>query len=179
MKKAVFLDRDGVVNKSILLNGKPTPPNTPQDVEILEGVVEAIETLKLHDYVPIVITNQPDVARGLITKDEVIAINAYIGRVTKIGHFYTCFHDDSDSCVCRKPQPGLIYQAAKDLAIDIKNSHLIGDRWRDIAAGQAAGCKTFFIDYSYDEKQPQLPYSTVLSLKDAVEIIIGVSNATY
>ena len=99
-----------------------------------------------------------------------------MGSYTKIAHFYTCFHDDIDLCYCRKPLPGLIYRAASDLGLDISESFLVGDRWRDIEAGQTAGCHSFFIDYSYPETPPRIPFTRVKSLWEAAQIIVGGQN---
>ena len=173
MKKAVFLDRDGVINRSKLVHGQAKPPATIEEVEIIDGVIDAIKILKAMNLVPVVITNQPDVARRLTSQSQVEAINTYVGAITNIDFFYTCFHDDADNCDCRKPSFGLLTRAAKDLDLDIQNSFMVGDRWRDISAGQAAGCKSFFIDYSYPEKQPKMPYTKVSSLLEAVKIMIG------
>jgi D-glycero-D-manno-heptose 1,7-bisphosphate phosphatase len=173
MKRAVFLDRDGVLNRSLMIDGIPKPPTSVEDVEILAGVIEAIQILKNHDFVPVVVTNQPDVARGVMTQSQVEAINTHIGFVTDIKYFYTCFHDDADICDCRKPAPGLIYCAAHELDLNVRESFLVGDRWRDIAAGQAAGCENFFIDYSYMEKRPFEPFRRVSSLQEAVYLITG------
>jgi D-glycero-D-manno-heptose 1,7-bisphosphate phosphatase len=171
MKKAVFLDRDGVLNRSILVDGLPKPPSSISDIQILEGAIEAIQILKDHNFIPVVVTNQPDVARGFITQSNVEAINTFIGNALEIVHFYTCFHDDSDLCGCRKPAPGLITCAAQELKLDTSRSYLVGDRWRDISAGQAAGLRTFLIDYPYPEKQPQMPFIRVKSLLEATRII--------
>ena len=176
MKKAVFLDRDGVLNRSILVNGVPKPPTSVREIEILEGVTEAIQILKNNEFIPVVVTNQPDVSRGKTSKVQVETINRYIGTATGIEYFYTCFHDNADSCNCRKPKPGLILLASRDLGLDPHQSFMVGDRWRDIAAGQAAGCKNFFIDYSYQEEPPNLPYRRVFSLLEAVRILTGVKN---
>jgi D-glycero-D-manno-heptose 1,7-bisphosphate phosphatase len=173
MKKAVFLDRDGVLNQTFLIAGVPKPPSSPNEVVILKGVTQAVRTLKKNGFELVVVTNQPDVARGLKSKEDVTAINLHIDSILNIRNFYTCFHDDSDNCSCRKPKPGLIYQASIDLKLDISNSFLIGDRWRDITAGQTAGCQTFFIDYSYPEKQPILPYIKVRSFFHAATLIVG------
>jgi D-glycero-D-manno-heptose 1,7-bisphosphate phosphatase len=176
MKRAIFLDRDGVLNQSMLIEGVPKPPNSVEDVEILPGVVEAIQILKKHHFVPVVVTNQPDVARGDTTQSQVEAINAYIGSVTNIKHFYICFHDDADMCDCRKPLPGLILRASSELDLNTQESFMVGDRWRDVEAGQLAGCQSFFIDYLYLEKAPKMPYKRVSSLLDAVKTIIGEQN---
>lgn len=173
MKRAVFLDRDGVINRSRVISGTPTPPRNVEEVEILEGVVDAIKLLKNHYFVPVVVTNQPDVARGIITKEQVESLNTFIGIRTGIEYFYSCFHDDTDSCSCRKPYPGLIHQASAELNLDVSKSYMVGDRWRDVEAGQSAGCDSYFIDYSYNEKRPELPYVGVSSLLEAAQKIIG------
>lgn len=178
MKKAVFLDRDGVVNQSKLVDGVPKPPTNVDEVVIIVGVIEAVKLLKSRNFIPIVVTNQPDVARGVTTQTQVEAINTYIGVTTKIEYFYTCFHDDIDMCDCRKPEPGLIKRAVTDLNLDISNSYLVGDRWRDIEASQKAGCQAFFIDYSYQEKSPEMPFTRVSSLLEAVQIMIGEPNGS-
>ena len=173
MRRAVFLDRDGVINRTMVINGVPTPPKSVEDVEILEGVIEAIQILRSHDFLPIVVTNQPDVSRGLISDEDVNAINEHVAKSTNLKYFYNCFHDDMDFCACRKPLPGLIQRAALELDLNIPRSYLVGDRWRDIAAGQAAGCQTFFIDYSYPENLPLMPYVKVESLLHATNLITG------
>lgn len=172
MKRAVFLDRDGVVNRAFIREGVPTPPRTLGEVEILSGVEESVVLLAQHNFEVVIVTNQPDVARGLVTRDSVNQINELLKIHLGIIHFYTCFHDDSDECKCRKPEPGLIEAAAVDLDIDLTRSFMIGDRWRDIAAGQSAGCDCFFIDYKYAEKSPLLPFTRVSSLFEATRLIL-------
>ena len=172
------MDRDGVVNRSKLVDGVTKPPATIAEVEILEGVIEAIKILKAHDFIPVVVTNQPDVARGVTTRSQVEAINAHIGSITNIEFFYTCFHDDTDLCNCRKPAPGLIYLASQELHLSVTESFLVGDRWRDISAGQSAGCQTFFIDYSYSERMPIMPFRKVSSLLEATYLVVGGQGGT-
>ena len=176
MKKAVFLDRDGVLNRSILVNGVPKPPTAVREIEILEGVTEAIQILKNNEFIPVVITNQPDIARGLILEAQVNEINRHIGNLTGIINFYVCGHDDSDLCNCRKPQPGMIKKACSELNLDIEKSFLVGDRWKDISAGQEMNLKSYFIDYSYKETLPKLPFTRVSSLLEAVAIELGEFN---
>ena len=173
MKKAAFLDRDGVINETLRNGNTPLPPRTIEEVLILEGVVEAIELLKTHDYLPIVISNQPDVARGTIIKSQVESINEKIRRETGVHHFYICYHDDGDDCPCRKPKTGLLLNAIEELNIEVSKSFLVGDRWRDIEAGQKAGVESYFIDSSYNEKQPNQPFRRVYSLLEAVQLALG------
>jgi len=167
-KRAAFLDRDGVINKSILENGLPKPPSNIDDVIILDGVIESIEILFKNNFIPIVITNQPDVARGNKLITEINLINTRISKFTKIQHFYSCFHDDLDKCNCRKPKPGMILQATSELDIDVSKSFLVGDRWKDIEAGQKMSISSYFIDYEYPESRPKMPFTKVRSLLEAV-----------
>lgn len=173
-RKAVFLDRDGTLNKIILRDGRPTPPREIKDFELLAGVDEALTLLRAMDYLPIVVTNQPDYARGVSTLNQIETINDIIHRELGIEHIYTCLHDDNENCSCRKPKPGLLIKAAQELDIELSSSIMIGDRWRDVKAGQSAGCSCYFIDYEYDELPPVQPFFQVLSLLDAAKKIKGI-----
>ena len=173
MKRAVFLDRDGVLNRALVSNGRPYPPRNVSQLEILPGVLPALGKLQAADFLLIVVTNQPDVARGVTTRDEVEKINAALGSVLPIDEFRTCYHDTDADCECRKPKPGALLAAAKAHDIDLSASYMVGDRWRDIEAGQRAGCNTIFVDYGYQEKQPDAADYRVASLSEASEIILG------
>lgn len=148
---AVFLDRDGVINRSVVRDGKPHPPASLDELEILPGAVHSLKQLASAGYILIGVTNQPDVARGTQTRKAVEAINAHILSELPVIEIFTCYHDNQDDCPCRKPKPGLILQGAKKYDVDLTKSWMVGDRWKDISAGQAAGLKTVFIDYHYNE----------------------------
>jgi len=170
--KAVFLDRDGVINRALVREGKPYPPATPAELEILPGTGDALARLKELGYLLIVVTNQPDVARGKQSREAVQEIHEILGRQLPVDRFLACYHDDADGCSCRKPKPGLLLKAAREHGIDLGQSFLIGDRWRDIDAGLAAGCRTVWIDYGYCERGPTVPPDQrVFSLAEAVEWI--------
>ncbi|TQX86915.1 MULTISPECIES: HAD family hydrolase [unclassified Rhizobium] len=173
MAKAIFLDRDGVVNRAVVRNGRPFPPASLAEMEILPGVKESLTRLKASGYLLIVVTNQPDVARGTATRETVEEINDFLLSALPIDEFRTCYHDGEDACDCRKPKPGLLLAAAASHHIDLGASFMVGDRWRDTEAGDRAGCKTILIDYGYSEKQPLTVDYRVLSLKEAAEIILG------
>lgn len=173
MQRAVFLDRDGVINKAVVRDGKPYPPANLTEMEILPGVKAALESLRSAGYLLIVVTNQPDVARGTTSKESVEKINAALSVALSIDEFRTCYHDSADHCGCRKPQPGALLLAARLHGIDLAKSFMVGDRWRDVEAGQRAGCKTCFIDYGYSEKQPELVDFRVSSLLEAAQLILG------
>lgn len=176
MRRAVFLDRDGVINRAVVREGKPYPPANLEEVEILPGVLEALNSLNKEGLLLIVVTNQPDVARGTTALSDVEAINNHLQQCLCIDEFRVCYHDSDDGCDCRKPLPGLLTAAAIALDIDLNKSYMVGDRWRDIEAGNQAGCKTFFIDYGYAEKQPNSMNFLVSSLLEASEIILRMSH---
>ncbi len=172
MKRAVFLDRDGVINKAIVLNGKPYAPVEVCDLEILPGVYSALKKLQDYGLLTIVVTNQPDVANGKASKVNVESINDYLLQNLPINEIRACFHNDGDKCLCRKPLPGMLFDVATTYNIDLSNSFMVGDRWRDIDAGSAAGCTTYFIDYGYQERQPENFNYRVACLEEAVENIL-------
>ncbi len=173
MKRAVFLDRDGVINRAIVRDGKPYPPADLSALEILPGVSDAVHLLHEAGWLVIVVTNQPDVARGITLRADVEAINAHLQNCLPIDEFHTCYHDSSDGCICRKPLPGALLAAAHAHRIDLASSYMVGDRWRDTEAGERAGCKTIFLDYGYNEMQPKKFNYRVFSLAEAAEIILG------
>lgn len=172
-RRAVFLDRDGVLNRAVVREGKPYPPATATEVEILPCVAEALQHLKEAGFFLIVVSNQPDVARGTVRQETVEAINAFLAEHLPVDRFLMCYHDSSDGCDCRKPRPGMLLAGAREFGVDLSSSFMVGDRWRDIEAGIAAGCKTIFIDYGYDEKHPQTYDYRVLSTPEAVMTILS------
>lgn len=138
-------------------NGRPYPPASLAEMEIAEGVLQALQALKDAGFLLIGVTNQPDVARGTQKQEVVESINLALMRALPLDEILVCYHDDGDDCACRKPKPGLLYQAAESYAIDLKTSFMIGDRWKDVEAGRQAGCKTVLIDYHYAEKGAATP----------------------
>lgn len=170
--RAVFLDRDGVINRVQVRDGKPYPPSNLGELEILPGVAEALERLHNDGYLLIVVTNQPDVARGTQTRAVVEEINAELLSRLPIDEFRVCYHDDVAQCDCRKPKPGALLQSSQKFNIDLNASFMIGDRWRDIEAGCNAGCKTIFIDYHYAETKHAYPDYRTCDLTKAVDWIL-------
>ena len=173
MRRAVFLDRDGVINRAIVRQGKPHPPSAVSELEILAGVPDALARLRAAGFRLIVVTNQPDVARGTQTRAQVEALHAVLHSHLPLDEFRVCYHDDADGCACRKPQPGLLLEAAREHGLSLAASFIVGDRWRDIEAGQRAGCAALFIDYEYAERRPRLPYVSVGSLAQAADHILA------
>jgi D-glycero-D-manno-heptose 1,7-bisphosphate phosphatase len=172
--KAVFLDRDGVLNRAIVRDGKPYPPAGLHELEILPDVPAALAMLKDSGFLLLVVTNQPDVARGLQQRAAVESMHAALAEALPLDDFFVCYHDDRDGCDCRKPKPGLLAQAAAKYGLDPGASYLIGDRWRDIDAGQAAGCVTVWIDRGYAERAPAAaPAAKVGSCLEAARWIVS------
>tara|TARA_B100000686_G_scaffold287263_1_gene312616 strand:- start:60 stop:590 length:531 start_codon:yes stop_codon:yes gene_type:complete len=176
MNKAVFFDRDGVLNRVIVRDGKPYPPSNLSEFEILPGTKEALIKLKLERFLLIVVTNQPDVGRGKQEREKVEEMHTLLKRNLPLNDIFVCWHGLDNECDCRKPLPGLLFQASKKWQIDLKKSLIIGDRWRDIDSGHAAGCKTIFIDYKYDEELNIQPDYSATSIQDATQWVIDNHN---
>ncbi len=167
------MDRDGVLNASVIRQGKPFPPDSLDELTILPGVVEALLNLRAAGFLNIVVTNQPDVGTGKQRVEIVEAMHKQLREELSLDDVKVCYHTDNQKCDCRKPNPGMLLEAAKDHGIDLRQSYLVGDRWRDVAAGQAAGCGCFFVDYEYQEQRPVRPYVAVKSLSEAVALILS------
>lgn len=168
---AVFLDRDGVINRTFVRDGVPHPPANVDEVELLPGVAEATALLAAGGLGMFVATNQPDVARGTQTRNAVESINRWLAEQLPLSGVFVCYHDTADGCDCRKPKPGLLLQAAQQHHVDLSSSFMIGDRWSDVAAGRAVGCKTFLLDTPYNERSRCEPDYIVRDLLQAAHII--------
>jgi len=177
MRRAVFLDRDGVVNRSIVRDGKPYPPATLKEFTYLPGVEDCIKQLRTAGYLVIIVTNQPDVATGIQKRQVVDLMHSKLYQDKLCDDIKVCYHTDEDRCDCRKPKSGMLLDASREWGISLKKSFMVGDRWRDIEAGKSAGCFTYFIDYQYEEKAPESPDEIVNSLEDAVNRILQKSNS--
>jgi D-glycero-D-manno-heptose 1,7-bisphosphate phosphatase len=142
-------------------------------MELAPGAAEALARLKAAGYLLVVVTNQPDVARGRQSREVVERMHAWLAARLPLDEFRVCYHDDADRCSCRKPEPGLLLAAARAHGVDLSKSVMVGDRWRDIDAGRRAGCATVFIDYEYAEPQPPAPDAVVRTLLEAAEWILA------
>jgi D-glycero-D-manno-heptose 1,7-bisphosphate phosphatase len=178
-KRAVFLDRDGVLNRSLVRDGLPFPPAKVEELELYPEVIDGCAQLKEAGFLLVVVTNQPDVGRGTQSREIVEAMHARLRTdIPSLGAIEVCFHAGSaygDPCDCRKPKPGMLVRAAAAHAIDLSQSFLIGDRWRDVDCAHAAGCRAVFIDHGYREPLREKPDFTVSNFGDAVRAILGAS----
>ena len=176
LRPAVFLDRDGVVNEAVVVAGKPRPPQAPDDVVVVPGMAAACEGLRALGFALVVVTNQPDVARGRQSASGVAAINAVVRHEVALDGLYSCLHDNGDGCGCRKPAPGMLLAAADDLGLDLGRSFMVGDRWSDVDAGREAGCTTVYIDRGYSERRADGYDHVVPDPVAAVDWILGTTQ---
>ena len=171
MRRAVFLDRDGIINRIVLRDGKPCSPRSVSEFEVLDGVSNALASLRRAGFLNIVITNQPDISRGLMDVQELESMHNCLRETLPVDDILVCPHDDRDGCPCRKPKPGMLLAAAKKWGVDLGSSFVIGDQWKDVAAGRGAGCTTILVDYPHN-RDTQADYRAG-SLAEAVEYILG------
>jgi D-glycero-D-manno-heptose 1,7-bisphosphate phosphatase len=172
--RAVFLDRDGVINRPLIRAGQPYPPRSLNEFEILPGASEACQILKKLGFLLVVATNQPDVGRGTLAREIVQAIHVWLSQQLPLDRVMTCFHGGlayGDPCDCRKPLPGMLFRAAEELKINLARSFMIGDRWRDVECGLNSGCKTIFIDWGYNEHLKRDPHFRAHDLLGAAQLI--------
>ena len=172
LRRAVFLDRDGTLTRSLVRDGKPYAPTKVEDFELLPGVADAINRLHSAGFLLVVVTNQPDVRTGLTKREAVDEMHRRLRQWLPLDDIEACFHVDADNCDCRKPKPGMLLAAAGKLGIDLAASWMVGDRWRDVATGKAAGCKTILIDCGWNERKADAPDFTVKTLQEIVDIIL-------
>ncbi len=176
-RPAVFLDRDGTLNVEVVRDGKPYPPDTLAGFRLHDGAAEACARLKAAGYVLVVATNQPDVGRGKQERAVVEAMHARLRElIPSLDLVQVCCHGGAahgQPCDCRKPAPGMLLDAAARLGLDLTRSWMVGDRWGDIDAGHAAGCRTIFLDRGYTEALRTKPHFTARSLLDAAGMILA------
>lgn len=175
-RRAVFLDRDGVLNRAVVRNGHPYPPSRVEDFELHDDVVSGCKRLKAANFLLVVITNQPDVGRGKQSRETVEAMHLKMqSALQSIDRIEICYHAGErcgEPCNCRKPRPGLILRSAAELKIDVGASYVIGDRWRDVDCARAAGCRAIFIQRGYEESLREVPDFTVRNFNEAVNTLL-------
>lgn len=180
INKAVFFDRDGVLNDCCVINGKPFPPVDTNQLIISKYARASLSALKKEGFLLICVTNQPDVARGINTLENVQKMNDKVLKELPLDKLYCCFHDNIDKCNCRKPKPGMLLQGQEEFSLDLRHCYMIGDRTGDIQAGRSAGCFTVFLDRDYDEQKPDPPADfTCNNLEEATSWIIKKTESNY
>jgi D-glycero-D-manno-heptose 1,7-bisphosphate phosphatase len=175
-RRAVFLDRDGVLNRSEVRNGKPYAPNSIENFVLYDEAAPALRSLADGGFALVVVTNQPDVGNGHVARAIVEEMHTKLRKALPVEAIEACYHAQTANCDCRKPKPGMLHAAANRLAIDLPSSFMVGDRWSDISAGRAAGCQTILIDRGYAEPMPETPDLVVSSLTEAGALILGATE---
>ena len=170
--KAVFLDRDGVINQTVFRRGAPRAPQDLSEWVWVDGVHQTLGVLRARGYELIVCTNQPDVSRGWQSREQVDAFHRMIEQELPISRIYTCFHDNAAACACRKPKPGMLLQASADFGIDPGRSFMVGDRSSDIEAGRAAGCRAIYLRHAHDEQPPTAADHEIRALRELNDLIV-------
>ena len=171
LNKTIFLDRDGVLNDAIIVDGKPFAPKSQKEFNIPQKCISTVKEIKSMGFLTIVVTNQPDIASGKVSPNLVDSFHDKLIKTMPIDDIFVCPHLDNVNCSCRKPKPGLIHQAVRKYSIDLQSSFLIGDRWRDVDCATNAGVKSIFIDYGYSEHLQTKPNFTISSIQYALDII--------
>ena len=175
MKRAVFLDRDGVINRARVEGGRPVSPRKLEEFELSPGIENFVDELKRAGFLLLVVTNQPDLARGRMERAELEKMHRLVRHRLSVDGIYACLHNDRDNCDCRKPKPGLLLRAARERGIDLGRSFMVGDTWRDMEAGKKAGCRTILIEVPYNagEKGDH----RVKNFTEALKIILGADRS--
>ena len=171
VRKAVFLDRDGVINETVLVDGDRMPPRTVDEFRLIDGVADAVDRLRLAGFALIVVTNQPDVARGIQSTIVIEAMHEKLRSLIAIDDIVTCVHDDADACDCRKPKPGMLTSSILRYGLDASRSYMVGDRWRDVTAGRLAGCTTILVGPDWESPMSDTPDLRARDLRGAADII--------
>jgi D-glycero-D-manno-heptose 1,7-bisphosphate phosphatase len=178
VNRAVFLDRDGVLVRSEVRAGVPRAARTEEEFELLPGVPQACRDLRDAGFLLIVVTNQPEIARGTLSQETIERLNGLLGQAVAVDDIRVCPHDDVDDCSCRKPKPGLLVDAAATWDVDLASSFMVGDRWRDVEAGHRAGCRVAFVDRGYSETRRLEPDVAVPGLPEAAEWILSCARSS-
>jgi D-glycero-D-manno-heptose 1,7-bisphosphate phosphatase len=169
--KAVFLDRDGVINQTVFRRNAQRAPQDMSEWAYLEGVHVTLGQLHARGYLLIVCTNQPDVSRGWQTREQVDEFHRMIERELPIARVYACFHDQADGCGCRKPKPGMLLQGGAEFGVDLSRSFMVGDRPTDIEAGRAAGCRTIYLRHAGDAEPAPAADHEIRTLRELLDLI--------
>jgi D-glycero-D-manno-heptose 1,7-bisphosphate phosphatase len=170
-RRAIFLDRDGVINRPRIEDGKPYPPRLVEEFQLFPETIEACTILERFGPL-VVVTNQPDVGRGTIHREAVERMHEKMSQLLPISRIEVCYEDGYDSTSqFYKPAPGMLLRAAREMDLDLSRSVMIGDRWRDIDCGRAAGCLTIWIDHGYSEGLRSAPDHTVGNLLAAAQLL--------
>ncbi len=171
MTKAIFWDRDGVINEVTIVNNKALSPRKFIDFKLTQEISEHFQRTRELEFKNIIVTNQPDIARGLMAVEILDEMHALLEKELLVDEINLCPHDDLDQCSCRKPEPGLIIKSAEKNGIDLTKSYLLGDTRRDMLAGKAAGCKTILLQREYNNDAVELADYVITNIREMFDFI--------
>ena len=170
-RRAVFFDRDGVLNRLVSRDGMQAAPQRIEDFHLIPDAARLVGQVRQAGFLAFVITNQPDIARGLLPERDLESMTAALRGAVPLDDVMICPHDDPDQCACRKPKPGMLVTLSERWNVDLKRSFVVGDSWKDIEAGQRVGCKTILLaggDANGPMERSVPPDAVVGSLADAI-----------
>jgi D-glycero-D-manno-heptose 1,7-bisphosphate phosphatase len=176
MRRAAFLDRDGVLAQEIVRDGKAYAPTVLEDFHLVPDAAKQVDRLQAAGLKCVVFTNQPEVARGLLARETLEAMHARLVDEVAVDDILVCPHDSDLVCMCRKPKPGMLHTAAERWGVSLPTSFVIGDRWRDIEAGRAVGCYTVLLSRPYSECSTA--DASVETLGEAVDVVLAQLEAS-
>jgi D-glycero-D-manno-heptose 1,7-bisphosphate phosphatase len=171
-RRAVFLDRDGVLVRTNVVDGKSYAVRSLGEFALFDDAVAATNALRAAGFTLVLVTNQPDVGNGLISRELAEHMNDLVQSELKLDGVKACFHAQRDRCRCRKPLPGMLVDAANEFGIDLSGSYMVGDRSSDVACGAAVNCHTVFIERHYSERLSARPDAIVSSMAEAAAHIL-------
>jgi D-glycero-D-manno-heptose 1,7-bisphosphate phosphatase len=174
-RQAVFLDRDGVLNRVVTRQGRPASPRSLEELALEPGAAPAVAALRAAGFLVFVVTNQPDLARGLLSPAVHEAMVARVREAVGPDEVVVCPHDDADACPCRKPRPGMLLRLAERWGVDLASSYMVGDTWKDMEAGRAVGCGVILIRADYN--RGVAADHAVASLAEATAVITNGRSA--
>jgi len=172
LKRAVFLDRDGVINTVVLRAGKPASPRTLEEFQLEPEIEKPLRELRAANLALLVVTNQPDIARGRLRPEVLAQFHRQVLDHLPIEAIEVCPHDDADGCLCRKPKPGMLTALAARRGVELRHSFMIGDSWRDMQTARAAGCAAIILDRAYNRADDA--DWRVASLAEAARLILNM-----
>ena len=166
------MDRDGVINELVDVGQGPTSPKRVDDFRFLPGVPEAVARLA-KSYAVVVVTNQPDIARGHMSSEQLDRMTELVRANLEVAAVYVCRHDDADRCGCRKPSPGLLLKAARELDLDLARSFFVGDSWRDMEAARRAGVRACYVGREEQDERVGVCDLAAADLAEAADHILA------
>ena len=178
-RRAVFLDRDGVLNDILMENGKPRSPRNLEEFRIVPGARPALDRLRESGFRLIVVTNQPEVVRGFQSRNTVEMMHRQLAAALPLDEIRVCFHDEGHACDCRKPKPGMLLEAARSWRLALPECFIVGDRGKDVTAGRNAGCRTVLLRRDYNAMSDGRPDFKVDTLEQAAAAILDAAPRRF